>query len=354
MAKDYYATLGVDKSASKDEIKKAFRKLAHEHHPDKGGDEQKFKEANEAYQVLSDETKKQQYDQYGQTFDGAGGGGFPGGGFSGQGMNFEDLGDIFGNMFGGGFSSGFGGGGGRRAEKGSDVAVDVKLSFKESVFGVEKEINVTKNNTCERCAGTGGEPGVSMTTCKGCDGQGMKTTVQRTILGNMQARVACEECHGNGEIPEKKCTTCNGEGLEYGRKTLRVDIPPGVEDGMKIRVRGEGESIGVRGQKGDLYLILHVDVDPRFERDGDKIYVEKKIGFTQAALGDEVEVDTVDGKVKLKIPAGTQSGDKLRMKGKGVSMGRGRGDQIVIIKVVTPKKLGRKERKLMEELDLKE
>ena len=348
MPKDYYATLGIDKSASKDEIKKAFRKLAHEHHPDKGGDEQKFKEANEAYQVLSDETKKQQYDQYGQTFDGASGG-FPGGGFSGQSMNFEDLGDIFGNMFGGG-----GGFGGSRGERGQDIAVDVKMTFKESVFGVEKEINVTKNNTCERCAGGGGEPGTAMSTCKGCDGQGVKTTVQRTILGNMQARVTCDECNGTGEIPEKKCTTCHGDGLDYGAKTLRVDIPPGVEDGMKIRVRGEGESIGARGQKGDLYLRLHVDIDPRFEREGDKIYVKKKIGFTQAALGDEVEVDTVDGKVKLKIPAGTQSGDKLRMKGKGVSTGRGRGDQIVTIQVVTPKKLGRKERKILEELDLKE
>lgn len=352
MSKDYYKTLGVEKGASKDDLKQAFRKLAHKHHPDKGGDEAKFKEANEAYQVLSDETKKQQYDQFGSNFDGAGGGGFPGGGFSGggQGVNFEDLGDIFGNMFGGG--GGFGGRG--RAERGSDIAVDIKLSFKESVFGVEKEISVTKNNTCERCGGGGGEPGTSMNTCKGCDGQGAKTVVQRTILGNIQARVTCDECSGMGEIPDVKCSTCNGDGLDYGRKTLRVDIPPGVEDGMKIRVRGEGESIGVRGQKGDLYLRLHVDVDPRFQRVGDKIYVEKKIGFTQAALGDEVEVDTVDGKVKLKIPAGTQSGDKLRMRGKGVSTGRSRGDQIVVVKVVTPKKLNRKQRKVLEELDLKE
>lgn len=350
MAKDYYTTLGIDKSASKDEIKKAFRKQAHQHHPDKGGDEAKFKEANEAYQVLSDETKKQQYDQYGQTFDGAGG--FPGGGFGGggaQGMNFEDLGDIFGNMFRGG-----GGFGGRRQERGQDIMVDVKLTFKESVFGVEKEISVTKNSTCERCAGTGGEPATAMKTCTECKGQGMKTVVQRTILGQVQTQVVCPDCNGQGEIPETKCTACHGDGLDYGRKTIRVDIPPGVENGMKIRVRGEGESIGARGGRGDLFLMLHVEHDPRFERHGDKIFVQKKIGFTQAALGDDVEVDTVDGKVKLKIPAGTQSGDKLRMRGKGVFTGRSRGDQIVIIQVVTPKKLSRAQKKMLDELDLRE
>jgi molecular chaperone DnaJ len=347
MAKDFYKTLDVEKGASQADIKKAFRKAAHEHHPDKGGDEAKFKEVNEAYQVLGDETKRQQYDQYGQTCDGAGGPGAGGfGGFGGQGVNFEDLGDLFGDMFGGG------GRRGRRA-RGQDIQVDVYLSFKESVFGVEKEISVSKNNTCERCAGTGGEPATKMNTCDDCNGAGTKTVVQRTILGNVQAKVSCPICHGTGETPEEKCSTCDGIGLDYGRRTLRINIPAGVEDGMRIRVRGEGESIGASGETGDLYLNVHVKRDPRFHREGTTIYLEKEIGFTQAALGDEVQTDTVDGKVKLKIPAGTQHGDKLRMKGKGVQSGRGRGDQIVIVKVVTPKKLNRKQKKLMEELDLK-
>jgi len=344
MAKDFYKTLNIEKGASQADVKKAFRKAAHEHHPDKGGDEAKFKEVNEAYQVLGDEKKRQQYDQYGQTFDGAGGGAGGFGGFGGQGVNFEDLGDIFGDMFGGG--------GRARRARGQDIQVDVTLSFKESVFGVEKEIAVSKNNTCERCGGTGGEPATKMETCDDCHGEGTKTTVQRTILGNVQAKVACTTCHGTGETPEEKCSTCDGIGLDYGRRTLRINIPSGVEDGMRIRVRGEGESIGASGETGDLYLNVHVKTDPRFHREGMNIYLEKEIGFTQAALGDEVQTDTVDGEVKLKIPAGTQNGDKLRMKGKGVQTGRGRGDQIVIVKVVTPKKLNRKQKKMLEELDL--
>lgn len=349
MPKDYYNILGVQKGASKDELKKAFRKKAHEHHPDKGGDEAKFKEVNEAYQVLSDDTKRQQYDQFGQTFDGAGG--FPGGGagFGGfpGGVNFEDLGDIFGDFFGGGRSR-------SRAPRGQDVMMDVEISFKESVFGVQKELSLTKNNSCERCGGVGAEPGTAMKTCSDCDGAGIRVTVQRTILGNIQQRVACETCHGNGEVPEMPCSTCSGTGTEYGRKTMRVDIPAGIENGMKIRIRGEGESIGGAGQSGDLFLRVHVKRDPRFERDGNTIYTKKDIGFTQASLGDEVEVETVDGRVTLKVPAGTQSGDKLRLKGKGISTGRGRGDQIVIVNVVTPKKLTRKQKKLMEELGLYE
>lgn len=352
MSKDYYNILGVDKTATKDELKKAFRKKAHKHHPDKGGDEDKFKEINEAYQVLNDDGKREQYDQFGSDFAGGAGAGAGGsGGYEGQGVNFEDLGDIFSGMFGG--QSGYGGGGRGRA-RGSDIQMDVDLTFKESVFGVEKEISLSRNSTCERCGGTGGEPATSMNTCDDCKGQGFQVKMQRTMLGSMQVRVGCELCHGSGEVPEKKCTTCHGTGLEYGRKTLRVDIPAGVEDGMRIRVRNQGESIGAQGEVGDLFLFLHVENDPRFERHGKDIYVEKKIGFTQAALGADVEIETVDGKAKLKIPAGTQGGDKLRMRGKGVQSGRSRGDQIVIVKVITPKKLSRKEKKILEELDLNE
>ena len=347
MSKDYYKTLGVEKGASKDEMKRAFRNLAHKHHPDKGGDAEKFKEINEAYQVLSDDSKRSQYDQFGSA--GPGGQGFGGmGGFGQgfQGMHFEDLGDIFGDFFGGRTR-------GRRSRSGSDIQIDVTISFKESVFGVEKEISLSKNDNCKRCAGTGGEPESALKNCEICNGSGVQETIQRTILGAMKSRVSCSSCNGRGEKPEKKCGTCSGSGTVHASKTLRVDFPAGVETGVKIRVRGQGESIGSLGPAGDLYIRIRVTDDARFERHGNDLYVEKAIGFTQAALGDEVSVDTVEGSVKLKIPAGTQPGDQLRLRGKGVQSGRSAGDQIVIINVVTPKKLSRKQKKLMEELDLK-
>lgn len=356
--KDFYKILGVEKSASQDDVKRAFRKLAHEHHPDKGGNEAKFKEINEAYQVLGDAQKRQQYDQFGSAaFDGSGGGnpfggggGFPGGfhfNFGGGG-GFEDLSDILGGMFGGGAH------GGRRKAQGEHIEVGIRLSFKEAVFGVEKEISVTRNSTCARCAGTMAEPGTSMKTCATCDGKGFRVVTQRTMLGAMQMKTACDDCHGTGEKPEKACTECHGKGIQHGRATVRVDIPAGVDDGVTVRVRGEGESIGSVGEKGDLYLRIRVDADPRFRRDGTTIYVTKKIGFTQAALGDTVDVDTVDGKVEVKIPQGTQAGDELRLRGKGVPSSRGRGDQIIIMQVVTPTKLDKKVQELLREANLKE
>lgn len=349
MSKDYYKILGVEKGADKNEIKKAFRKKAHEHHPDKGGDEAKFKEVNEAYQVLSDDTKRQQYDQFGQTFDGAGGGFGGFGGAQGFGnINIDDLGDLFGDMFGGGF-----GGSRSRRAKGQDILVDVDLTFKEAVFGIQKEITVSKNNDCDRCGGIGAEPGSGMKTCGTCNGQGFTVTMQRTMLGNMQARTACVDCKSRGEVPEELCSACSGDGATYGRKTLKIDIPAGVENGVRMRIRGEGESIGGRGEAGDLYVRLHVKSDKRFEREGDVILSRASIGFTQAALGDEIDVETVDGLVKLKVPAGMQSGDKLRLKGKGIARPRGRGDHIVIMTVETPKKLSKKQKKLLEELDLR-
>ncbi len=346
MSKDYYKILGVDRSASADEIKKAFRKLAHEHHPDKGGSEAKFKEINEAYQALGDAEKKARYDQFGsadgpQGFDG---GGFPGG-FDPN--AFGDLGDLFGNIFGGG-------GGGRRTERGQDVEMEMYLSFKESIFGVAKEITLNKTNNCDRCGGQGAEPGTKLKECSTCKGKGFTIGTQRTILGSVQMRVACQDCNGRGEKPEKACTECHGQGTSRGRKVLRVDIPAGVEDNMQMRVRGEGESIGSQGEPGDLYLRLRVSPDPRFAREGSTIYLTKKIGFTQAALGDDVQVDTVDGLVSMKIPPGTQSGDELRLRGKGVPSNRGRGDQIVIVKVVTPAKLDKDSKRLFEELNLRE
>lgn len=349
MSKDYYKILGVSKGASQDEIKRAFRKLAHEHHPDKGGNADKFKEANEAYQVLGDDAKRKQYDQFGsegpQGFGGFGGGGSPFGAGGFDPSMFEEFGDIFGGMFGGG------GGRRQRRRQGEDLAVTVTLSFKEAVFGVTKEIPLTKTSHCARCAGIGAEPGTKMQTCNTCKGKGSTVQVQQTLLGAMRMQVACSDCQGAGEKAEKACTECNGAGTARIRKTLTVDIPPGVDDGVQLRVRGEGAAVQ-GGEAGDLYVQLRVTPDNRFRRDGTTLYSEKVIGFTQAALGDKVTVEVVDGKVELTIPQGTQPGDQLRLKGKGVPGARsGRGDHIVIIKVETPKKLSKKEEELLKELN---
>lgn len=351
MAKDYYKILDVDKNASQEEIKKAFRKLAHKHHPDKqGGNEEKFKEANEAYQVLGDEKKRAQYDQFGSgAFDGSGGGqGFEGFDFSGfqGGAGFQDFGDIFGDMFGGGRSR-------QRERRGSDIQVDMEITFKESIFGVQKEIELTKSDTCDRCSGTGGEPGEAMDTCKDCNGDGVTIGIQRTILGNIQTKQTCATCQGVGEMPKKPCATCHGQGVDRKKQKFTVTIPSGVEHGAMLRVRGQGEAIK-GGQTGDLFVRLHVPQDKHFDRQGTMLISEAEIGFTQAALGDTIDVKTVDGSVDLKIPAGTQSGAQFRLRGKGVPTNRGRGDQIVVVRVMTPQKLSRAQKKLLEELDLKQ
>lgn len=352
MPKDYYQTLGVSKSASQEEIKQAFRKLAHQYHPDKqGGDEAKFKEINEAYQVLGDEKKRAQYDQFGSSafenggFGGAGQGfgGFSG--FQGAGFGFEDLGDIFGDVFGGGRHA--------RTPRGNDIQMDVELEFRDSVFGVDKTITLTKPSACARCGGTGGEPGSGMETCKTCHGAGVEVSVQRTILGNIQSKRTCSTCQGVGEIPKQMCSTCRGSGTERSSRSLVVTIPGGIENGAVLRVRGEGEFVK-SGTPGDLFVRVFVKPDRRFERDGFDLYSEAKIGFTQAALGTAIDVETIDGKAELKIPGGTQSGTQFRLRGKGVQSARGRGDQIVTVHVTTPRKLDRKQRKLLEELDLKE
>ncbi|MEK7665529.1 MAG: molecular chaperone DnaJ [Patescibacteria group bacterium] len=348
MPKDYYHILGVSKSASQDDVKTAFRKLAHQHHPDKtGGDDKKFKELNEAYQVLGDPQKRQKYDQFGSSaFEngGNGAGGFQGFDFGGAG--FEDFGDIFGEMFGGGRSRG-------RKARGSDIQVDAELTFKEAVFGVDKEITLTKPNTCQHCGGVGAEPGKGMRTCEDCNGKGVKMAQQRTILGMIQTRVTCSSCHGTGEVPKEKCKTCDGAGVTRSRKTITVSIPAGIDDGMTLRVRGEGEASARGATAGDLLLRIHVHADKKFEREGDTIFSTVRIGFSQAALGDVVEVQTVDGPIELKIPAGTQSGTALRLRGKGVPSRHGRGDQIVRVEVVTPQKLTREQKRLLEELDLR-
>ncbi len=357
MAKDFYKVLGIDKSASQDDVKRAFRKLAHQHHPDKpDGNEEKFKEINEAYQVLSKPESRQKYDQFGSgAFDGSGGGGYGAGGFGGQGFggfdfsgaqDFGDLGDIFGDLFGGGRSR-------RGRSSGQDIQVDVQLSFYDSVFGVDKEFELTKPSNCERCSGNGAEPAEGLKKCDNCDGQGVVLGVQRTVLGNMQTKRTCEECSGTGEIPKVKCKTCDGHGIERKKKSLNISIPAGVDNGVTLRVRGEGEAVK-GGAAGDLFVRVHVKQDKRFERDGLNIHSEKSIGFTQAALGDVVEVETIDGIVDLKIPSGTQSGAQFRLKARGVPNPPSRGDHIVHVTVVTPKKLDRKQKKLLEELSLTE
>lgn len=350
MSKDYYHTLGVSKSASQEEIKQAFRKLAHKHHPDKsGGDEAKFKEINEAYQILSDEKKRKQYDQFGSAafenggFGGAGQG-FGGFDFSGA-SGFEDLGDIFGDIFGGGRRE--------RTRRGGDIQIDAEITFRESVFGTEKTITLNKPSSCERCGGNGGEPGTGMETCKTCGGSGIEAVLQRTFFGNVQTKRTCAACQGGGEIAKKTCTTCRGEGVERKSRSFIVSIPAGVENGSVLRVRGEGEFIK-GGKPGDLFVRIFVKQDSRFTREGTDLHSDVKIGFTQAALGATIEVETIDGKVDLEIPTATQSETQFRLRGKGVQTSRGRGDQIVTVHVVTPKKLDRKQRKLLEELNLEE
>jgi molecular chaperone DnaJ len=367
MAQDYYQTLGVSKSASSAEIKKAYRRLAHEHHPDKGqGDANKFKEVSEAYKVLSDPDKRAHYDRFGTAGPGPGGtgGGFSGGGgqsagwdfngfdfggfaqgFGGQAGGFDDAFDIFSDIFGGGRSRG------SRA-RGIDLEMDLHLSFEEAVFGAEKEIKLEKKDTCETCNGSGAEPGSKVVTCPKCHGQGQIRTTRRTILGNMATVVACDQCNGTGKVPESACKECAGSGQLRRTKTIKVNVPAGVDDGSRLRVNGEGE-VGYRGsQAGDLYLHLRVKPHPTLKREGENIYTEVPISFYQAALGTTANVMGVDGGMDVKIPAGTQSGKVLRLKGKGVPYinGSGRGDHFVTVRVITPTKLTKKEKDLFKKL----
>ena len=366
MSKDYYKILGVEKTASAEDIKKAFRKLAHQYHPDKkGGDEAKFKEVNEAYQVVGNADKRQQYDQFGADFDKQGGWGqgarwedimnaFRSGNFSAQGGsafggNFGggDFGDMFGDLFG------FGGGRGQgRSRRGNDIQVDIELDFREAVFGVEKDIRLTKNNSCDVCGGSGAEPGSAMKDCGQCGGQGQVRHVQRTILGAMQTVTTCPTCQGAGKMPEKKCKHCGGQGSVRNESNYKVKIPAGIDDGGTIRLSGKGESAGTGGTAGDLYVVVHVRGDKKFNREGDDIYSEARISYPQAVLGDKIEIETVDGVKKMVIPESTQSHQQIRLKGLGVPNvhGRGRGDHYVRVIVDVPKKVSRGARKLLEEL----
>ncbi|MEO8065451.1 MAG: molecular chaperone DnaJ [Candidatus Doudnabacteria bacterium] len=359
MAADYYSTLGVAKNASPEEIKKAYRKLAHEHHPDKDkGNEAKFKEINEAYQVLSNPEKRQQFDRFGSNYQNRAGAGATGTGFEGfdfsnftQGFNggieFDDAFDMFSDIFGGPTAT-------RRArrERGVDLEMEIYLTFDEAVFGVEKEITLEKTDTCAHCKGSGGEPGSKILTCPKCHGTGQIRTNRRTIFGSIASTATCDECDGTGKVPERACSVCKGSGSVRARKTLKVKIPAGIEEGQRIRVANEGE-VGYKGSNfGDLYLRIHVSEKSGFKREGSNVFSELPVSFYQAALGTTIEVMTVDGTAKMKIPAGTQTEKVFRLKGKGVPIlnGSGRGDHFVTVHVVTPTKLTKKEKELFKQM----
>ncbi len=348
MKRDYYEVLGVSKNATKDEIKKAYRKLSKKYHPDlnkEPGADEKFKEISEAYEVLSDDQKRAQYDQFGHA--GVNGqGGFGGGGFSDFGGfgGFEDIFDTF-----------FGGSRRRRdpnaPRKGDDLQYRMNISFEDAVFGKQTEIEIPREEQCDTCNGSGAKPSTSPKTCDKCNGTGEMSQAIDTPLGRIVNRRTCSYCQGTGKIIVEKCSTCAGKGTVQRRKKIKITIPEGIDDGQQLRVSGQGEPGINGGPPGDLYIVFRVGKHPYFERDGDDIYYELKITFPQAALGDEIEVPTIHGKVKLKIPAGTQSGAQFRIKDKGVKNihGYGRGHQYVNVKVVTPTKLTERQKQLLRE-----
>ncbi len=351
--RDYYEILGIGKDASADEIKKAFRRLAVQHHPDKeGGDEAKFKEVNEAYEVLKDPSKRQRYDQFGHAGVGGasgGAGGNPfGGGFNGQNINFDfdNLGDLFGNFFGGGRQRS------HAQNRGRDVEVSLTLSFEEAVFGHEEEVGLNLEDTCEHCKGNTTEPGFELKTCQTCQGSGQEIKVMRTIFGNIQQATPCSTCKGRGKVPEKLCSVCHGKGTQMRKQTIKLKIPAGIDDGATIRLRERGEAIA-NGPKGDLYVNIRVKAHKKFTREGDLILSEEHIGMVDAALGTEIDVDTVDGPITMKIPAGTQSGTDFKLSGHGVPhlQRETRGAHIVSIIVDIPTKLTKKQKELLEQFD---
>jgi len=347
MKRDYYEVLGVGKDASADDIKKAYRKLARQYHPDvnKAPDaEEKFKEVKEAYDVLSDPQKKAHYDRFGHQDpnQGFGGGGF--GGFDAAGMG--GFGDIFDMFFGGG----------RRANpnaprKGADLQFGLTIEFTEAIFGKETDVEIPKEAECDTCHGSGAKPGTGVEICKTCNGTGQQEVVANTPFGRIVNRRVCATCDGKGKVVKEKCTTCRGAGRIKVRRKIHLNIPAGVDDGAQLRVSGEGEPGVNGGPPGDLYVILRVKRHEFFEREGNDIFCEVPITFAQAALGDEIEIPTVDGRVKLKIPAGTQTETFFRLRGKGVPYlrGNGRGDQHVKVRVITPTKLTERQKELLRE-----
>ncbi len=354
MSKDYYKILGVEKNATGEDIKKAFRKLAHKYHPDKkDGDEAKFKEVNEAYSVLSNEKKRTEYDTYGKVFsDSSNSGGFQGdfSGFDfsqftkgGAGNGFEfDIGDIFGDFFGGGS---------KKQKRGRDISIDIELTFEESVFGVERKILLNKLSTCEACSGLGAEKGSKMRSCSTCNGKGKIREVRQSFMGSFATERVCDGCSGRGEIPERKCEKCDGFGVRKRESEIKVKIPAGIENGEMVRLSQAGEA-SAGGIAGDLYIKVHVKQHSTFTKEGTNLYMVKQIKLTDALLGSKFELHTLDGTISVKIPQGISHDEILRIKGKGVpfSNGSGRGDILIKIKIDIPSKFSKKAKEAIEKL----
>ncbi|MDQ5957942.1 MAG: molecular chaperone DnaJ [Patescibacteria group bacterium] len=356
MAKNYYEILGVDKKASKEDIKKQFRKLAHKYHPDKqGGDEAKFKEISEAYQTLSDDKKRSEYDMYGRAFAGGGNPGAGQGGFSGfgaegfdfsnfaGGQGFEfDLGDIFGDIFGGNRG---------RQKRGRDISVDIQISFVESIFGVERKILINKVGTCENCSGSGGEKGSKLKTCATCNGKGKIHETRRSFLGAVSVNKICDSCHGKGEMPEQICNICKGDGVRKKSEEIQIQVPAGIESGEMIRMSGRGEAVP-GGQTGDLYIKVYVEAHKNWRREGSDLRMDLNVKLTDALLGADYNIKTIEGdNLKIKIPAGISFGEILRVKEKGVPIdNKHRGNLLIRVVINTPQKLTKKAQKLIEDL----
>jgi molecular chaperone DnaJ len=349
MAKNYYDTLGIDKKATQDDIKKAFRKLAQKHHPDKGGDEATFKEITEAYSVLADEKKRREYDSYGQTFAGGGAGsGFDPSQFQGGfgGVEF-DLNDLF-----GGFSDIFGANMGRsgRTKRGRDISVDIEVSFKESILGGKRSVLISKIDKCDICTGTGAKPGTSMETCTTCNGAGRIHETRQTIMGNIQMQHACPTCEGSGKVPKERCENCKGHGVLKREVEINIDIPRGIDGGEMIRMPGLGEAVK-SGASGDLYVKVHVKPHPLYRKDGPNLVMEMPIKLTDALLGTTITITTIDEKsLEVKVPPMNKAEETLRIRGKGVHYQEGAGDLLIRITAILPKKLSGKAKKAIEEL----
>ncbi len=355
MSKDYYSVLGVAKDASKEEIKRAYRKLAHQHHPDKaGGNEDKFKEINEAYQILGDDQKRKQYDQFGSTFSSQGGGAPPGWDFSGfaDGGGFEfggsNLGDIFEDFLGG--FSGFRGARGRQ-KRGSDISIGIDISFSDSVFGTKRNVILEKTSACEACDGMGAEPGTSKNKCDTCQGTGTVRESRKSIFGAFTSLRECDKCHGRGEIPDKPCKVCKGAGVLKKRESIDIEIPPGIQDGEAIKLTGLGEAVS-NAAPGDLYVRIHVMRHSIFKREGNDLLMDLELLPTRMILGGEETIETLDGKISVKIPELSKPLDYLRVRGKGIFKSRStRGDLLIRLLPKVPKKISSHARKLLSDLE---
>ncbi len=354
MAKDYYDILGVNKSSSKEEIKKAFHKLAHKYHPDKNkGDDAKFKEVNEAYQVLSDEEKRSQYDQFGSAgpqggfgggFDPSNMGGFDFSGFqNGQGFDMGDLGDIFSDFFGGGR-------GGAQQRRGRDISTEITIPFADSIFGTVRRILITKTSACDTCQGSGAKAGAKQITCSQCNGKGQIRETRRSLIGSFVSTRTCDACAGSGTVPAESCATCHGAGVKRKEEEVEIRIPAGIEPGEMIRMTGMGEAIR-KGTSGDLYVKINVQSHPHFRRDRQNLLMDMEVKLSEALLGADRKIETLDGSVTVEIPEGIASGTVLRVKEHGVPSGRGkRGDLMIKVTVKIPTKLSKKAKDAVETL----